>query len=180
MTGFAAARWYPDTPGKSPVGGSQRRFWITCGAPSSPITGRALPIPPPTAGAATTHPQPLAQPTGLRHPGSRCDIDSHPDCRPLLTLIVAPHVTARRARLGSGWRAAPLPGGCRTRWIATEGFSSCFLLSRTWPGAIKSGLCPAVVLSTTGTVARLSALARTGSTGLTQSIRSEVVNSVEP
>ena len=34
-------------------------------------------------------------------------------------------VTARHARLASGWRAAPLPGGSRTRWIATRGFSSC-------------------------------------------------------
>ena len=32
-------------------------------------------------------------------------------------------VTARHARLASGWRAAPLPGGSRTRWIATRGFS---------------------------------------------------------
>ena len=34
-------------------------------------------------------------------------------------------VAARHARLASGWRAAPLPGGGRTRWIATRGFSSC-------------------------------------------------------
>ena len=34
-------------------------------------------------------------------------------------------VTVRHARLVSGWRAAPLPGGSRTRWIATRGFSSC-------------------------------------------------------
>ena len=34
-------------------------------------------------------------------------------------------VTARHARLASGWRATPLPGGSRTRWIATRGFSSC-------------------------------------------------------
>jgi hypothetical protein len=27
------------------------------------------------------------------------------------------------ARLASGWWAAPLPGGCRTLWIATKGFS---------------------------------------------------------
>ena len=40
-------------------------------------------------------------------------------------------VAARHARLGSGWRAAPLPGGSRTRWIATKGFRSFFLLSRT-------------------------------------------------
>src|SRR6516165_5807385 len=29
-----------------------------------------------------------------------------------------------RARLASGWRAAPLPGGIRTLWTATKGFSS--------------------------------------------------------
>jgi len=29
-----------------------------------------------------------------------------------------------RARLASGWRAAPLPGGSRTLWTATKGFSS--------------------------------------------------------
>ena len=33
-------------------------------------------------------------------------------------------VAARHARLASGWRAAPLPGGSRTRWIATRGFNS--------------------------------------------------------
>jgi hypothetical protein len=26
------------------------------------------------------------------------------------------------ARLASGWRAAPFPGGCRTLWITSEGF----------------------------------------------------------
>jgi hypothetical protein len=29
------------------------------------------------------------------------------------------------ARLASGWPARPLPGGSRTHWIATRGFSSC-------------------------------------------------------
>src|SRR6516162_1084116 len=29
-----------------------------------------------------------------------------------------------RARLASGWRAAPLPGGIQTLWTATKGFSS--------------------------------------------------------
>ena len=38
---------------------------------------------------------PLHNQPPLRHPGSRCDIDSHPDCRPFLTLIVAPHVPLR-------------------------------------------------------------------------------------
>ena len=31
-------------------------------------------------------------------------------------------VTAAHARLASGWRAAPLPGGGRTLWIASKGF----------------------------------------------------------
>ena len=34
-------------------------------------------------------------------------------------------VAARHARLASGRRAAPLPGGSRTRWTATRGFRSC-------------------------------------------------------
>ena len=31
-------------------------------------------------------------------------------------------VAAAHARLASGWRAAPLPGGCRTLWVAMKGF----------------------------------------------------------
>ena len=31
-------------------------------------------------------------------------------------------VAAAHARLASGWRAAPLPGGCRTLWTASKGF----------------------------------------------------------
>ena len=57
-------------------------FRINCVAPSRPDYSVEL--------TATAHLQPLAQPTPLPHPGSRCDIDSHPDCRPFLTLIVAP------------------------------------------------------------------------------------------
>ena len=33
-------------------------------------------------------------------------------------------VTAAHARLASGWRAPPLPGGCRTLWVASKGFRS--------------------------------------------------------
>ena len=33
-------------------------------------------------------------------------------------------VTTTRARLASGWRAAPLPRGSRTLWNATKGFRS--------------------------------------------------------
>jgi hypothetical protein len=37
-------------------------------------------------------------------------------------LRFASDVAASRARLASGWRAAPLPGGSRTLWIASKGF----------------------------------------------------------
>ena len=45
-------------------------------------------------------------------------------------------VAAAHARLASGWRAAPLPGGGRTLWIASKGFRlHPILLSRTYPVA---------------------------------------------
>ena len=45
-------------------------------------------------------------------------------------------VAATHARLASGWRAAPLPGGGRTLWIASKGFRlHPILLSRTSPVA---------------------------------------------
>ena len=47
-------------------------------------------------------------------------------------------VAAAHARLASGWRAAPLPGGSRTLWIASKGFRfqvTSILLSRTSPVA---------------------------------------------
>ena len=37
-------------------------------------------------------------------------------------LRFASTVTDARARLASGWRAAPLPGGGRTRWVTMKGF----------------------------------------------------------
>ena len=50
----------------------------------SRFSRRVLSILPPGPLTATAHLQPLAQPTALRHPESRCDIDSHPDCRATL------------------------------------------------------------------------------------------------
>jgi hypothetical protein len=45
-------------------------------------------------------------------------------------------VAATHARLASGWRATPLPGGGRTLWIASKGFRlHPILLSRTSPVA---------------------------------------------
>ena len=91
MAGCAAARWYPDTPENHLPLRLQRHVsdQLRC-SKQSRLLRRALPILPPTALTATAHLQPLAQPTALRHPGFRCDIDSHPDCRPFLILIVAP------------------------------------------------------------------------------------------
>jgi hypothetical protein len=46
-------------------------------------------------------------------------------------------VIATHARLASGWRAAPLPGGCRTLWVTSKGFRlHSILLSRTSPVAM--------------------------------------------
>ena len=67
-------------------------FGITRGGPGSLRSlRRTRPILPPSPLPPPAHLQSLAQPIALRHPGSRCDIDSHPDCRSFLTLIVAPH-----------------------------------------------------------------------------------------
>jgi len=49
-------------------------------------------------------------------------------------------VIATHARLASGWRAAPLPGGCRTLWVTSKGFRlHSILLSRTSPVASRVG-----------------------------------------
>ena len=49
-------------------------------------------------------------------------------------------VAATHAELASGWRAAPLPGGGRTLWIASKGFRlHPILLSRTSPVASRVG-----------------------------------------
>jgi hypothetical protein len=45
-------------------------------------------------------------------------------------------VAATHARLASGWRAPPLPGGCRTLWVTMKGFRPFgILLSRAYPDA---------------------------------------------
>ena len=92
MAGCAAARWYPDTPENHLPLRLQRHVSDQLRCSKQPrLLRRALPILPPGPLTATAHLRPLAQPTALRHPGFRCDIDSHPDCRPFLILIVAPH-----------------------------------------------------------------------------------------
>ena len=85
-------RWYLDTPKITSRYPSNAMFWDHPRCSRQPRSRRrTLPILPPSPLPATAHLQPLAQPIALRHPGSRCDIDSHPDCRSFLTLIVAPH-----------------------------------------------------------------------------------------
>jgi hypothetical protein len=50
-------------------------------------------------------------------------------------------VASAHARLASGWRAAPLPGGCRTLWIASKGFR---LHPSSFPGLLltQARSCP--------------------------------------
>ena len=76
-------------------------FRINCVAPSNP--GYSVELSPFSRRARSLRLRicsPLHDPTVLRQPGSRCDIDSHPDCRPFLTLIVAPQTESiRRDRL---------------------------------------------------------------------------------
>lgn len=49
-------------------------------------------------------------------------------------------VAVAHARLASGWRAAPLPGGRRTLWIASKGFR--FYIPFSFPGlALSQGSC---------------------------------------
>lgn len=55
-------------------------------------------------------------------------------------------VAAVHARLASGWRAAPLPGGRRTLWVTTKGFRiyipfSFSGLALTQVGSILSAFC---------------------------------------
>ena len=92
VAGRAAPRGYPDTPENHLPWSLHRHVsdHLPC-SKQSRFFRRVLSILPPSPLTATAHLQPLAQPTALRHPGSRCDIDSHPDCRPILILIVAPH-----------------------------------------------------------------------------------------
>src|ERR1700704_1340021 len=52
-------------------------------------------------------------------------------------------VAVSHARLASGWRAAPLPGGSRTLWIASKGFRLHFHSPFQDLSCRKGGLCQA-------------------------------------
>src|ERR1700704_2839701 len=52
-------------------------------------------------------------------------------------------VAVSHARLASGWRAAPLPGGGRTLWIASKGFRLHFHSPFQDLSCRKGGLCQA-------------------------------------
>ena len=102
MAGFAAPRWYLGTPPRNQgaAAPSTRCSGSTALLQAAPDRSGELPHPPADrAHSDRTSPHirsPLHNQPPLRHPGSRCDIDSHPDCRPFLTLIVAPHRGQRR------------------------------------------------------------------------------------
>ena len=119
MAGCAAPRWYPDAPENHLPLRLQRHVsdQLRC-SKQSRLLRRALPILPPTALTATAHLQPLAQPTALRHPGFRCDIDSHPDCRPFLILIVAPQTTYCHPYPPMRWGLSPRVRG--NRYVGVE------------------------------------------------------------
>ena len=111
---------------------------------------RVLSILPPSPLSATAHLQPLAQPTALRHPGSRCDIDSHPDCRPFLILIVAPQATpfGGRDRSGSALVLYPVPPFTRARHPWWRSYVTCLLLaagSAGWCGLVAVAVAADVV-----------------------------------
>lgn len=59
-------------------------------------------------------------------------------------------VTASHARLASGWRAAPLPGGGRTLWIASKGFRLRFHSPFQDFSCRKGRLCQAPVRRASG------------------------------
>ena len=113
MAGCAAPRWYPDAPENHLPLRLQRHVSDQLRCSKQPrLLRRALPILPPTALTATAHLQPLAQPTALRHPGFRCDIDSHPDCRATL------NGQSIARRLAAAAKAAGIEGritGCSGR-----------------------------------------------------------------
>ena len=133
-----------------------RQAWNTWSAgvpcPACRTRGRVRDL----TGFLATHPMPLpcsktpAEPTKPRLSRS-CQHRPRPTQTEGLSLYIISRLTqgfsirclrftsdvaAAHARLASGWRAAPLPGGGRTLWIASKGFRlHPILLSRTSPVA---------------------------------------------
>jgi Putative transposase len=133
-----------------------RQAWNTWSAgvpcPACRTRGRVRDL----TGFLATHPMPLpcsktpAEPTRPRLSRS-CQHRPRPTQTEGLSLYIISRLTqgfsirclrftsdvaAAHARLASGWRAAPLPGGGRTLWIASKGFRlHPILLSRTSPVA---------------------------------------------
>ena len=131
--------------------------WTPCSAggpyPACCTRGRARDL----TGSLATHPKPLpcsttpAEPTRPRlwrscrgHPRlpNTEGLSGYPISRltqgfSFRCLRFTNGVTATHARLASGWRAAPLPGGCRTLWVTSKGFRlHSILLFRTSPVAM--------------------------------------------
>ena len=109
LTGFLATHPMPLPCSKTPAEPTKPRLWRSC---------RHCPRPTQTEGLSGYIISRLTQGFSIR------------------CLRFTSDVAAAHARLASGWRAAPLPGGGRTLWIASKGFRlHPILLSRTSPVA---------------------------------------------
>ena len=95
LTGFLAIHPMPLPCSKTPAEPTRPRLWRSC---------RCCPRPTQTEGLSGYIISRLTQGFSIR------------------CLRFTSDVAAAHARLASGWRAAPLPGGGRTLWIASKGF----------------------------------------------------------
>ena len=91
--------------------------------PDDPSRGLATLSDPGTV--QTTSPMTVVPVLPRNHKNEGTDIENfEAPSRRFITCCVrfTTNVAARHATRASGWRAAPLPGGSRTRWIVTKGF----------------------------------------------------------
>jgi len=151
LTALAPPRWLGDRPG-SGFSCLHPPFQRSCPRARTLDLPGSLAIHPVTLRRSTTPDDPLrlaysgasgAAPQRLTMKASSLDLfRGFPRRFVTCCLRFTTGVAARHARLASGWRATSLPGGSRTRWIATRGFSSWHppLQSFAWPvGALTSG-----------------------------------------
>jgi hypothetical protein len=103
------------------------RPWTRAGShrfPGDPSRAFALILDPGRAGETSPMAVPSMLPPIFRHrrPQRSQNIEADSQGFSIRRLRFTSHVAVAHARLASGWRAAPLPGGRRTPWIALKGF----------------------------------------------------------
>ena len=101
--------------------------WTRAGShrfPGDPSRAFALILDPGRAGETSPMAVPSMLPPIFRHrrPQRSQNIEADSQGFSIRRLRFTSHVAVAHARLASGWRAAPLPGGRRTPWIALKGF----------------------------------------------------------